>query len=45
MLHDLIEKVCNDSALSLVVRVLSSGKATEDELDEVCRILDQMECR
>ena len=43
MLDDLIEKVYDGSAMSLVLQALSSGKATKEELDEVRQILDQME--
>lgn len=43
MLDDLIEKVYNGSAMSLVLQALSSGKATKEEVDEVRRLLDQME--
>jgi BlaI family transcriptional regulator, penicillinase repressor len=43
MLDDLIEKVYDGSAMSLVLQALSSGKATKKELDEVRRVLDQME--
>ena len=43
MLDDLIEKVYDGSAMSLVLQALSSGKATKGELDEVRRMLDQME--
>lgn len=43
MLDDLIEKVYEGSAMSLVLQALSSGKATKEELDEVRRLLDQME--
>jgi BlaI family transcriptional regulator, penicillinase repressor len=43
LLDDLIEKVYNGSAMSLVLQALSSGKATKEELDEVRRVLDQME--
>ena len=43
MLDDLIEKVYQGSAMSLVLQALSSGKATKEELDEVRRMLDQME--
>ena len=45
MLDDLIEKVYDGSAMSLVLQALSSGKATKEELDEVRRMLDQMEGR
>ena len=43
MLDDLIEKVYDGSAMSLVLQALSSGKATKEELNEVRRVLDQME--
>ena len=43
MLDDLIEKVYDGSAMSLVLQALSSGQATKEELDEVRRMLDQME--
>lgn len=43
LLNDLIEKVYNGSAMSLVLQALSSSKATREELDQVRRMLDQME--
>lgn len=43
MLDDLIEKVYDGSAMSLVLQALSSGKATKEELAEVRRVLDRME--
>ena len=43
MLDDLIEKVYQGSAMSLVLQALSSQKATKEELDEVRRMLDQMQ--
>jgi predicted transcriptional regulator len=43
MLDHLIERVYDGSAMSLVLQVLSSGKATKEELEEVRRLLDQME--
>ena len=43
MLGDLIEKVYDGSALSLVSQALSSRKATPDELTEIRRIIDQLE--
>lgn len=43
MLDDLIEKVYDGSAMSLVLQALSSGKATKEELNEVRRLLDRME--
>ena len=43
MLDDLIEKVYEGSTMSLVLQALSSGKATKEELDEIRRMLDEME--
>ena len=43
MLGDLIEKVYNGSAMSLVLQALSSGKASADELAEVRRIVNELE--
>ena len=43
MLDDLIDKVYEGSAMSLVLQALSSQKANKAELDEIRRILDQME--
>ena len=43
MLDDLTEKVYDGSAMSLVLQALSSGKATKEELEEVRRLLDQVE--
>jgi predicted transcriptional regulator len=43
LLEDLIEKVYDGSAMSLVLHALSSGKATKEELDEIRRMLDKME--
>ena len=43
MLGDLIDKVYDGSALSLVMQALSSRKATPEELTEIRRILDQLE--
>lgn len=43
MLGDLIDKVYDGSALSLVLQALSSRKATTDELNEVRRMLDELE--
>jgi predicted transcriptional regulator len=43
ILDDLIEKVYDGSAMSLVLQALSSRKATKEELDQVRRMLDQME--
>lgn len=43
MLGDLIEKVYEGAGMSLVMQALSSTEATQEELDEVRRLLDQME--
>jgi predicted transcriptional regulator len=43
MLSDLIDKVYEGSAMSLVLQALSSGKATQAERDEIRRLLDEME--
>ena len=43
MLSDLIEKVYDGAAMSLVLQALASTAATKEELDEVRRMLDQME--
>ncbi|MGQ0637246.1 MAG: BlaI/MecI/CopY family transcriptional regulator [Planctomycetaceae bacterium] len=43
MLHELIDKVYEGSAMSLVLQALSSRKATKQELDDVRRMLDRLE--
>jgi BlaI family transcriptional regulator, penicillinase repressor len=43
MLDDLIEKVYDGSAMSLVLQALSSRKATKKELAEIRHLLDKME--
>ncbi len=43
LLDDLVEKVYEGSTMALVLQALSSGKATKDELDEVRRVLDELE--
>ena len=45
LLNDLVEKVYEGSAMSLVLQALSSGKATQAEIDEARRMLDEMEGR
>ncbi len=45
MLHNLIEKVSDGAAMSLVLQALASTAATKEELDEVRRMLDQMEAK
>ena len=42
-LGDLIEKVYDGAAMSLVLQALSSGKASKEEIDEARRLLDEME--
>ena len=42
MLNDLIDKVYNGSAATLVLQALASRKASPEELDEVRKLLDQM---
>jgi predicted transcriptional regulator len=44
-LNDLIEKVYNGSAMSLVLQALASGKASKEEIDEARRLLDQMDAK
>jgi predicted transcriptional regulator len=43
LLDDLIEKVYDGSTMALVLQALSSSNASKEELDEIRRILDQME--
>lgn len=43
MLRDLVEKVYEGAAMSLVLQALASTPATKDEIDEVRRLLDQLE--
>jgi predicted transcriptional regulator len=43
MMKDLIEKVYQGSALSLVLQALTSETPTPDEIAEVRRLLDEME--
>jgi len=42
-LSELIEKVYDGSAMSLVLQALASGKASKAEIDEARRLLDEME--
>jgi len=42
-LGELIEKVYEGSAMSLVLQALASGKASKEEIDEARRLLDEME--
>jgi len=45
MLRNLIDKVYEGSAMSLVLQALSTSKPSKEELEEVRRLLDQMEGR
>ena len=42
-LTDLVEKVYDGSAMSLVLQALSGGKATKEEIEEARRLLDELE--
>jgi BlaI family transcriptional regulator, penicillinase repressor len=42
-LSELIEKVYEGSAMSLVLQALASGKASQAEIDEARKLLDEME--
>jgi len=42
-LSELIEKVYDGSAMSLVLQALAGGKASKSEIDEARRLLDDME--
>jgi len=42
-LSELIEKVYDGSAMSLVLQALSSGKASKEEIEEARKLLDEME--
>src|SRR5882762_7008183 len=43
MLGEIIEKVYEGSAMSLVLQALASSQATKEERDEIRRLLDEME--
>jgi predicted transcriptional regulator len=45
MLRDLIEKVYDGSALSLVMQALSSSRATPEELVEIRKMVEELEGR
>jgi predicted transcriptional regulator len=45
LLSELIEKVYDGSAMSLVLQALASGKASQREIDEARRLLDELESR
>ena len=42
-LTELIEKVYDGSAMSLVLQALATGKASQDEIEEARKLLDEME--
>ena len=42
-LNELIEKVYDGSAMSLVLQALAGGKASQSEIDEARRLLNEME--
>ena len=42
-LADLIDKVYDGSAMSLVLQALAGGKASQQEIDEARRLLDELE--
>lgn len=42
-LSELIEKVYDGSAMSLVLQALASGKASQAEIDEARKLLDELE--
>ena len=43
LLTELVDKVYDGSAMSLVLQALSSGKASKQEIDEARRLLDELE--
>ena len=43
LLSELIEKVYDGSAMSLVLQALAGGKATKEEIEEARKLLDEME--
>ena len=45
LLGDLIEKVYNGSAMSLVLHALSGGSASKEEIERARKLLDEMEGR
>ena len=44
-LSDLIEKVYDGSAMSLVLQALAGGKASQAEIDEARKLLDELESK
>ena len=43
ILSEVIEKVYEGSAMSLVLQALANGKASREEIDEARKLLDEME--
>lgn len=43
LLHELIDKVYDGSAMSLVLQALAGGKASKEEIAEARRLLDEMD--
>ena len=43
LMKDLVDKVYDGAAMSLVLHALNSAKASPEELDEVRRLLDELE--
>jgi predicted transcriptional regulator len=43
LLSELIDKVYDGSAMSLVLQALSNGEASQQEIDEARRLLDELE--
>ena len=44
-LTELVDKVYDGSAMSLALQALAAGKASQEEIDEARRLLDEMEER
>jgi BlaI family penicillinase repressor len=44
-LKELIEKVYDGSAMSLVLQALANGRASKSDIDEARRLLDEMEAK
>lgn len=42
-LGELVEKIYDGSVMSLVLQALANGKPSQDEIDKVRKLLDQME--
>jgi predicted transcriptional regulator len=45
MLRELVDKVYQGSSMSLVLQALSTSKASQKDIDDIRRLLDQMEGR